>query len=152
MLIVAAGLTVAPMLGRFLMGGVPFVLVIMPVVPVAGVWLARRLTRSGGELSAPGHRFRLQPADGRTVRVVIDGEIDPDSLRPGDVARVHSAGSREGHIVARSVDILATLGGPVVRQVAGRTPGPIVAARLLNAISIALAVLLVASAAAVIVG
>jgi hypothetical protein len=148
-LIVATVLTVATLLGRSLTGGVHVALVIVPVVPVAAIWLARRLTRSGAELTVPVHRFRLQPADGRTGSFVVDGEIGPDSLKSGDVVSVHSVSDRDGHSVARSVDVLATLNGPVVRRVTGREPRAVVAAHLLSWLSIALAVLLVAFAAAV---
>jgi hypothetical protein len=83
---------------------------------------------------------------------VIDGEIDPGSLKPGDLVRVHGRGERDGHTVARWVDILATLNGPVVWQVIGREPTAAFAARLLSWISIAPAVLLVALAATVVAG
>jgi hypothetical protein len=151
-LIVAAVLVVATVLGRSLVGGVPVALVIVPIALVAAVALAQRLTRGGTDLSVPVHNFRLQPTDGRTGYFIIDGEIDPNSLKSGDLVRVHGRGERDGRTVARSVDILATLNGPVVRQVTGREPTAVFAARVLSWISIALAVLLVALAATVIAG
>ena len=150
-LVVAAALTVATVLGRSLMGGIPVALTLLPLLPVAAVWLTRRLTHSDTDLSVPVHRFRLQRADGRTGHVLIEGEIPARSLNPGDVVRIHSEGERDGHTVAGSVDVLATLGGPVVRQVTGRPPAAVAAARVLSWISIALAAVSVAFAATVLV-
>jgi hypothetical protein len=150
-LIVASVLMIATVIGRALSGDAPIALVAVPVVLIAGIGVARRLTRGDGDLTVPVRRFEVQPAAGRARRVVLDGEIDPDALNPGDIVRIHGDRERDGHVVATSVDVLATLSGPVVRQVTGREPRPVVAARVLTWISIALAVLLVGVAAMIVV-
>lgn len=151
-LVVAAILMVTTVLGRALGGGVPIALVLVPVVLVAGIWVAHRVTCGDAELSVPVQRYRLQPSDGRTSYFVIDGELDPGALTSGDLVRVHGRGERDGHTVARAVDVLASFSGPVVRRVTGRDPRAVSAARLLSGISIALALLLVGLAGVVIAG
>jgi hypothetical protein len=151
-LIVAAVLAVAAVLGRGLVGDVPLALAVVPPVLVAGMWLALRLTGGGGELTVPVRRFRLQPADGRTGHFLIEGEIAPGSLEPGVLVRVHARGERDGHTVARQVDVLATLSGPVVRQVSGRPSRAVAAARLLSVIGLVLAGILLVGAAIVVAG
>jgi hypothetical protein len=151
-LIAAAVLATASVIGRSLVGGAPFALAIVPGMLVAVVWVVRRTTGAGADPSVPVRRFRLQPADGRTAHFLIDGEIEPGVLRPGALVRVHGRGERDGHTVARTVDVLATLDGPVVRQVTGRKPRAVVAAGVLSWASIALAGLLLAGAAVVIGG
>ena len=149
-LMVSSILMITTLVGRSLVGDVQIALTAVPVVLIAGILLAQRLINGGEELTVPVRRFRVQPADGRARRFVIDGEIDPGVLEAGDVVRVHGDEDRDGHVVATSVDILAALTGPVVRQVIGREPRAVVAARVLSWISIVLAVLQVTVAAVVV--
>jgi hypothetical protein len=62
-------------------------------------------------------RFPVRPVTGPTVVYVLSGRHVPDALRHGDLVRV--VGGRpglDGSVAAASVEVLATLNGPVVRH------------------------------------
>lgn len=92
----------------------------------------------------------LVRAYARGVRYARD--VPPDALRTGDLVRVHGRRVRDGHVVARSIDVLATLGGPAVRAVVGRPSTVILAAQWLSQLSIVLAVLMLVSTAYLVAG
>jgi hypothetical protein len=152
----AAVVTVAAMAGQTLIGRVGGAKstagVLGPVLLVVLVWLARRLIGRGADPSVSVRRFRVQPVSGRTTSYILEGEVPPDALRTGDLVRVHGRRVRDGHVVARSIDVLATLGGPAVRAVVGRPSTVILAAQWLSQLSIVLAVLMLVSTAYLVAG
>lgn len=67
-------------------------------------------------------RFPVRPVTGPTVVYVLAGSHLPGALRHGDLVRV--VGDRpgpDGIVPAASVEVLATLNGPVVRRLLGFT-------------------------------
>jgi hypothetical protein len=68
-------------------------------------------------------RFPVRPVAGPTVVYVLSGPQFPGALRHGDLVRVVGGRPRpDGTIPATSVEVLATLNGPVVRHLLGFRP------------------------------
>jgi hypothetical protein len=163
----AAAIAAVAIVGRALAGGLSgpalAVGVLGPALSVAllgGVrwWVAGRART--GRATATGtppetvqvRRFRMQPVTGDARSYLIEGELPDDVPQTGDIVRVHGRRVRDGHVVAREVEILATLEGPVVRSMVGR-PGPAyVAARWVSRLGLGLAAAVLLGAASVISG
>jgi hypothetical protein len=65
-------------------------------------------------------RFPVRPVAGPTVVYVLSGPHSPDALRHGDLVRVvGDRPSPDGTVPATSIEVLATLNGPVVRRLLG---------------------------------
>jgi hypothetical protein len=65
-------------------------------------------------------RFPVRPVAGPTVVYVLAGTHFPDALRHGDLVRVVGGHpDPDGTVPATSVEVLATLNGPVVRHLRG---------------------------------
>jgi hypothetical protein len=153
-MVVTAAITVAVVASRALAGGTDRAVVaaglLAPASAVVSVWLTRRLLCRGAEPSVTVRRFRVQLVSGMMKAYMFKGELPPDALRTGDLVRVEGWRMRHGDTVVRSIDILATLAGPVIRAVVGRQSAAVVAARWLNGLCIALAVLMLIGVAFVV--
>ncbi len=151
----SAVVTVAAVAGRTLTGrisgGVLAAGVLGPALLVGAAWLVRRVVDPGGRRSV-AWRFRVQPATGMGRTYLLEGDLPPGALRTGDLVRVNESRTRDSDIVARSVDVLATLDGPVIRAVVGRRSGTALVIRGLNGGCVVLAVLMLAAAVLVFVG
>jgi hypothetical protein len=65
-------------------------------------------------------RFPVRPVAGPTIVYVLPGRHFPDDLRHGDLVRVVGGlPDPHGAALATSVEVLATLNGPVVRRLLG---------------------------------
>jgi hypothetical protein len=152
----AATVTVAAVASRALTGrisgGVLAAGMLGPVLLVGAAWLARRVVDPGDRRSV-AWRFRVQPATGMGRTYLLEGDVPPGALRTGDLVRVNEGRTRVSdsgpETVARSVDVLATLDGPVIRAVVGRRA---LAVRGFSGGCVVLAVLMLAAAVLVFVG
>jgi hypothetical protein len=89
--------------------------VVVSVVPRTFPNRLARLVRRPGSVTV--RRFTVRPATGPSTTYVLEGDLPADALRTGDLVRVVRGRRRhDGDPVARTVQILATLNGPVVRQ------------------------------------
>ncbi|GAA4951751.1 hypothetical protein [Actinoplanes utahensis] len=149
----AAGISIAAWTGRSLAGGVGgglvLTAVLVPLLLVVILAVAHRLLPAGGG-SAAVWEFTVRAAHGAGLRVSIRTGAPRDSLRRGDLVRVVPARrarlrrrAPDRHGPLRAVEILTALGGPVVRRVDADPSLPPV-----QIAGLALAVLLLASAAA----
>ena len=154
LLAAAAVVTMAATLGRGLLGDVsgPAMTggVVVPLAVVIAVAVTLRAV--GRDASVTVHRFRVQPANGHTASYVLEGDVPPGALSAGDLVRVVAGQARAGPAVARSVQVLATLSGPVLRVVPSGAPTALVVARWLSRLSIALSIVLLAYAAGMVLG
>src|ERR1700754_2088327 len=65
-------------------------------------------------------RFPVRPVAGPTVVYVLHGRHFPDDLRHGDLVRVVGGPpDPDGTVLATSVEVLASLNGPVLRRLLG---------------------------------
>jgi len=148
----AAVATVAAVAGGTLTGritgGVLAAGVLGPALLVGVAWLVRRVVDAGDRRSV-AWRFRVQPATGMGRTYLLEGDLSPGALRTGDLVRVTEGRTRDGDIVALSVDVLATLDGPVIRAVVGRRA---LVVRGFDGGCVVLAVLMLAAAVLVFVG
>ena len=65
-------------------------------------------------------RFPVRPVAGPTVVYVLSGRQFPDALRHGDLVRVVAGQPYpDGTVPATSVEVLASLNGPVTRRLIG---------------------------------
>jgi hypothetical protein len=163
----AAAIATVAIVGRALAGGLsgPAVAVgvLGPALSVALLgavrwWVAGRAPAGGATATGTPpetvqvRRFRMQPVTGDARSYLIEGELPDDVPQTGDIVRVHGRRIRDGHVVAREVEILATLEGPVVRSMVGR-PGPAyVASRWVSRLGLGLAAAVLLGAASVISG
>lgn len=80
-----------------------------------------RIPRSTATVASIVHRFQVRPTSGPDQWYALEGEKPPhDALGSGTIVRVTGRRTRDGHLLAREVEVLATLDGPVVRVVAPR--------------------------------
>jgi hypothetical protein len=90
------------------------------------VWRRASVLRLG--TTVPVRRFPVQVMAGTTVACVLDGELAGDGIVHGDIVRFAGRGTRDGQLMVRRLDVLATPSGPVLRELATRRPVRLVAA------------------------
>jgi hypothetical protein len=150
-LIAAAVISVAAVLGRILLGEASAAAVVLglvlPAVLVPAAGLAVRAVRR----AARENRFRMHVATGVPRSYVIHGRLGRGALNEGDLIRVREGRTEDGWTVARSIEVLAEAGGPVIRLIDGSRPAAVLG-RWLTGACLGLAVLLIVTAAITVAG
>lgn len=65
-------------------------------------------------------RFRARSTAGETRAFTMYGDMHGGELKRGDIVRIRGGRRRDGRVHVRSVDVLATPGGPILRTVTAR--------------------------------